>query len=132
MAQPPYDPYGGYGPSDPYGQQPYQAPVQHHYYGGGPPPMAPRNNGMAVASMVLGIIGVVTCGGIIFSVGAVIFGHVAQGQIRRTGEGGGGMATAGLILGYIFALIGLIYWIVVVGIYGAAIWSINHDSSTTY
>ncbi|WP_067450641.1 DUF4190 domain-containing protein [Actinomadura macra] len=130
MAQPPYDPYGGYG-SDPYGQQyQQQPPVQHHYYGGGPP-VVPRNNGMAVASMVLGIIGVVTCGGVVFSVGAIIFGHVAQGQIRRSGEGGGGMATAGLILGYIFAVIGLLYWIVIVGIYGAAIWSINNDPSTS-
>ncbi|QXJ23043.1 DUF4190 domain-containing protein [Actinomadura graeca] len=129
MAQPPYDPYGGYG-SDPYGQYQQQPSVQHHYYGGGPP-VVPRNNGMAVASMVLGIIGVLTCGGVVFSVGAIIFGHVAQGQIRRSGEGGGGMATAGLILGYIFAVIGLLYWIVIVGIYGAAIWSINNDPSTS-
>ncbi|GAA2443175.1 hypothetical protein GCM10010191_69490 [Actinomadura vinacea] len=128
MAQPPYDPYGGYGHFDPY-QQP--VPVQHHYYGGGPP-VAPRNNGMAITSMVLGIIGVVTCGGILFSVGAIIFGHVAQSQIRRTGEQGGGMAVAGLVLGYIFALIGLIYWIVIVGIYGAAIWSLNESGGTTY
>jgi hypothetical protein len=128
MAQPPYDPYGGYGHSDPY-QQP--ASVQHHYYGGGPP-MAPRNNGMAITSMVLGIIGVLTCGGVLFSVGAIIFGHVAQSQIRRTGEQGNGMAVAGLVLGYIFALLGLIYWIVVVGIYGAAIWSLNESGGTTY
>ncbi|XVQ10965.1 DUF4190 domain-containing protein [Spirillospora sp. CA-255316] len=129
MAQPPYDPYGGgYGHSDPY-QQPAQ--VQHHYYGGGPP-VAPRNNGMAITSMVLGIIGVVTCGGVLFSVGAIIFGHVAQSQIRRTGEQGNGMAVAGLVLGYIFALLGLIYWIVIVGIYGAAIWSLNESGGTTY
>ncbi|MBT2206974.1 MULTISPECIES: DUF4190 domain-containing protein [Actinomadura] len=128
MAQPPYDPYGGYG-SDPYGQHYQQPPVQHHYYGGGPP-VVPRNNGMAVASMVLGIIGVLTCGGVVFSAAAVIFGHVAHGQIKRTGEAGGGMATTGLVLGYIFAVLGLLYWIVIVGFYGAAIWSINHDSST--
>lgn len=125
MAQPPYDPYG-YGQQDPYAQsysQPYSQPpaVQHHYYGGGPP-VVPRNNGMAVASMVLGIIGLVTCGGVIFSVGAIIFGHVAQNQIKRTGEAGSGMAVTGLILGYIFAVIGLFYWIVFVGIYGAALW----------
>ncbi|TDD68543.1 DUF4190 domain-containing protein [Actinomadura darangshiensis] len=129
MAQPPYDPYG-YGQQDPYGQHYSQPPaVQHHYYGGGPP-VVPRNNGMAVASMVLGIIGFVTCGVVIFSVGAVIFGHVAQSQIKRTGEGGHGMAVAGLILGYFFAVLGLIYWIVVVGIYGAAIWSLNQEPTT--
>jgi len=128
MAQPPYDPYG-YGQQDPYAQ-PYSQPpaVQHHYYGGGPP-VVPRNNGMAVASMVLGIIGLVTCGAVVFSVGAIIFGHVAQNQIKRTGEAGSGMAVTGLILGYIFAAIGLLYWIVVVGIYGAAIWGMNQGSS---
>lgn len=129
MAQPPYDPYG-YGPQDPYAQQYSQPPaVQHHYYGSGPPLM-PRNNGMAIASMVLGIIGVLTCALPILSVGAVIFGHVAQSQIRRTGEAGSGMAVTGLVLGYLFAILGLLYWIFVVGVYGAAWWSLSQDTGT--
>ncbi len=32
---------------------------------------------------------------------AVVCGHVARNQIRRTGEQGAGMALAGLILGWI-------------------------------
>jgi len=32
---------------------------------------------------------------------AIITGHIAKGQIRHTGEAGGGSATAGLIMGYI-------------------------------
>ena len=35
------------------------------------------------------------------SILAVIFGHIALSQIRRTGQGGRGMAVAGLVLGYI-------------------------------
>jgi len=35
------------------------------------------------------------------SILAVIFGHVALGQIKRTGQSGQGMAVAGLVLGYI-------------------------------
>jgi hypothetical protein len=31
---------------------------------------------------------------------AIIFGHVGKRQIARTGEAGGGLATAGLIMGY--------------------------------
>lgn len=54
---------------------------------------APGTNGMATASLVLGILGV--------SLFAVIFGHVARSQIRRTGQQGAGMALAGLILGYV-------------------------------
>ncbi|GAA2618266.1 DUF4190 domain-containing protein [Actinomadura fulvescens] len=126
MAQPPYDPYG-YGSQDPYAQQQQYPPaqVQHHYYGGAP--VAVRTNGMATASMILGIIGIFTCG--FGSILAVIFGHVAQSQIRRTGEGGSGMAVAGLIMGYIMLALGLLYWIVVVGIYGAALWSISESGS---
>ena len=33
---------------------------------------------------------------------AIVTGHLALGQIRRTGEGGHGIAKAGLILGYVF------------------------------
>jgi hypothetical protein len=32
----------------------------------------------------------------------IVFGHMAKKQIRNTGEQGEGLATAGLILGYIF------------------------------
>lgn len=64
----------------------------------------PRNNGLAVASMVLGI-----CGVILFvffaipSVLAVVFGSIARGQIRRSQgvQVGRGMATAGIWLGLI-------------------------------
>ena len=31
----------------------------------------------------------------------VIFGHVARGQVRRTGEHGAGLALAALIIGYV-------------------------------
>jgi hypothetical protein len=60
----------------------------------------PATNGLAVASLVFGIISWFMCplvGGVV----AIITGHVAHGQIRRTGESGNGMATAGLVLGYI-------------------------------
>jgi len=50
-------------------------------------------NGMAIASLVLGVVGM--------SLLAVIFGHISRSTIRRTGEAGDGMAVAGLVLGYI-------------------------------
>ena len=61
---------------------------------------SPSTNGLAVASLVFGILSWVLCpfiGGIV----AVICGHVAQSQIKRTGESGSGLATTGLILGYL-------------------------------
>lgn len=68
-------------------------------------------NGMATASLVCGILGAFTMG--VASIPAVICGHVAKSQIRRTGQAGDGQATAGLVLGYlgvigILAFIGLV------------------------
>ena len=34
------------------------------------------------------------------SILAIVFGHLARGQIRRTGEKGDGLALAGLVLGW--------------------------------
>ena len=85
----------------------------------------PRTNSLAIASLVTGILSWLLCpllGGIL----AVIFGHVSRGQIKRSGEGGGGMALAGLILGYLNlggALVaGVIYFLLLAGLilYGAA------------
>jgi hypothetical protein len=59
--------------------------------------MGQRTNGLAIASMVLGILWVYWLGSIL----AVIFGHVALSQIKRQNQGGRGMAIAGLVLGYI-------------------------------
>jgi hypothetical protein len=44
----------------------------------------------------------------------VIFGHIAIGQIKKTGEGGRGLAIAGLIIGYIGIVGGLLFWIIAV------------------
>lgn len=93
-----------------------------------PPPIglqvvpAPPTNGMAIASLVCGLAGIFVLP-VIAPLLAVIFGHMARGQIRNSGEGGGGMAVAGLVLGYIslaFALIGLLIVIVIVIVAAAA------------
>jgi hypothetical protein len=87
--------------SDLTGIPPY--PDVPRYPGYPPYPPQPPTNGMAVASMVLGIVGI-TIGWFLMaipSVLAVIFGHVALGTMRRTGQQGRGMAIAGLVTGYI-------------------------------
>lgn len=68
-----------------------------HTYG---QPRAIPTNSNAVAALVFSLL----WGFGLFSLGAVILGHVALHQIRRTGEGGNGLAVAGLILGYLGAL----------------------------
>ena len=57
------------------------------------------------------------------SIVAIITGHMAKKQIAQTGEGGSGMATAGLILGYVgiaFVVLAVIIWIVAFGALAAA------------
>lgn len=58
-------------------------------------PVRPRNNALAIASLVLGIIWI--CG--IGSILALILGIVALSQIKKTGAGGRGLAIAGIVLG---------------------------------
>jgi hypothetical protein len=102
---PPAPPYlaPGYAQQPPgYAQQPpgyWQAQV------------AQTTNGFSIASMVLGIVWVFGLGSIL----AVIFGFVARRQIRRSGgrQTGGGMALAGIILGFV-GIASLVLWIVLV------------------
>lgn len=61
-------------------------------------------NGLALTSLILSILGA--------SLIAVILGHIARSQIRRTGENGAGMALAGLIIGYVSLSLAIIVSIV--------------------
>ena len=83
--------------SGPYPQHYAPAPG---YYGS---PVAP-SSGLAIASMVCGIVGYLTCYFVaILGIPAVICGHMALSQIKNSPVpmGGRGMAIAGLVLGYL-------------------------------
>jgi Domain of unknown function (DUF4190) len=83
-----------------YGYQPPAGPPGQWY---GPPPGYPpypapqRTNGMAIASLVLGILWIYWIGSIL----ALVFGYIARSQIKQRGEAGAGMALAGIILGWV-------------------------------
>jgi len=70
------------------------------------PPYAPglypaqKTNGLAIASLVLGILGI--CCGLLGILG-LIFGYVGKSQIEKSGgaETGNGLAIAGIVLGWI-------------------------------
>lgn len=64
-----------------------------------PMPMPATTNGSATGSLVCGIMTPVTWG--LTAIPAVILGHKARAEIRRTGERGDGQAVAGLILGWL-------------------------------
>jgi prepilin-type processing-associated H-X9-DG protein len=71
-------------------------------YEPGTPMPKKETPGIAIASLVCGILSWV-CVGLLAAIPAVITGHMALGRIKRSAGalGGRGMAIAGLILGYI-------------------------------
>src|SRR5213595_1481347 len=78
-----------------------------------PPPASvpqpvPRTAPAAIWSLVLAILSF-TCGWLVTAIPAVICGHIARSKIRKSGGalGGKGVATAGLILGYIALVLGV-------------------------
>jgi hypothetical protein len=70
-------------------------------------------NSLAIVSLVAGLASYVVVP-VIGAVVAIITGHMARGQIRRTEESGSGLALAGLILGYVHLLLVLIVVAIVV------------------
>jgi hypothetical protein len=84
------------------------------------PPLRVRTNSMAILSMVLGLAEFPTFG--LTAIPAVVAGHRARQEMRRTGEQGDGMATFGLVLGYL----GIIAWTLIV-LVGAAV-MLRHSS----
>lgn len=83
----------------------YQQPPQFQQQYGAPKfaPMSAKTNSLATASLVVSLLCCAPLG--------VIFGHIAISQINRTGEGGRGLALAGLIIGYVGMAAGVLFWI---------------------
>ncbi len=113
--------YPGYGPQpmpDQPAPQPYWgAAPPYGAYAYGQPIAAPKTSGFAIASLVTSLISwfiIPLIGGIV----AVVLGHIARGEIRRSNGAitGGGMALAGLIIGYIQIALMLIAIVIVVWI----------------
>jgi hypothetical protein len=88
-----------------------QAPPPQQYQQPMVPMQLPNAPG-AVASLVLGIIGMF-CAGLILGIIAIVKARGAKAKIAAnpTMYGGGGMATAGLVLG-IIALIGGVFQVI--------------------
>ena len=110
-------------------QQGHAAPPPTYYppaYGHPPPygyPYAPRpTNGMAIAAMVLGIVGVCNPVGVL----GLIFGLVAKRQIRERGDQGDGFAVTGIVLGWI-GVASLIFWILYIVVVITAIGTVVDD-----
>src|ERR1700733_15143232 len=113
-------PPGSYQPASPFpGQAPggYQPPPVPGYWS---PPQAAgfvpvtRTNGLAIASLVLGILWLFWLG----SLAGLILGLVALKQIKNRNQGGRGIAIAGVVLSVLW-LLGLVIAIIVAAANGS-------------
>jgi hypothetical protein len=74
-------------------------------------------NSLARASLVLGVAEFFTMG--LTAIPAIICGHMAKREMRQTGQRGDGLATSGLVLGYM----AIIFWgiLIALSVVGAVI-----------
>ena len=116
MSEPPPPP-----PPPQWGQYPgsYPPPPPQPYTGYAPA-IAPRN-GLGIAALVVAIIGLVFCwtvaGGVILGVAAIIIGFVARGRVKRGEATNGGVAIAGIVLGFLAIIVSLVFIPIWIGMF---------------
>jgi Domain of unknown function (DUF4190) len=116
---PPYPDPSGYAaptyPPSPYGAPPSYGPPPTGYpapgYAGAYGQPAQKTNNLAIASLVASVIGILpfVCG--IGSIIGIVLGVVALNQIKSSGEGGRGLAIAGIVVGAVTFLISVVFTI---------------------
>ena len=116
---PPPPPGGGYVPPPPGGYAPMSAAYA-----------APRTDGLAIASLVIGILSIVcsvACLGIVLGPTAAIMGFVSRQRVASSGGalGGGTLAVVGLVLG-ILGFVASVGWFFL--ILSGAISSSSHST----
>ncbi len=83
---------GGYGSPSPYGQPAFGYP----------------KNSLGVWSLVLGLVGLVLSCGLFTGIPAIIVGHRARSAVAEGQANNPGMATAGIVLGWIATILSVI------------------------
>lgn len=93
-------------------QPPAAWPAQQTPWPAQPAPR--RTNAMALASVICSVAGVLTGVSVI---AGIVLGHLALGEIRRTGEDGRELAIAGLAIGYGLLAVGVLAIIAFIAIF---------------
>jgi hypothetical protein len=87
-------------------------PQQQHAY---TPAPEQAGNGLAIAGMVLGILGLLLCWipgvGWLLALLGIIFGAIGMSKANKIGGKGKGMAVAGLVIGVVGLLAGIILFV---------------------
>lgn len=118
MAPPPATPYPYAYPPGPY---PGGYPPPPMPYGDYPPYPAVARNGLGVAALVIGILALVgsfsVAGGVIGGLVAMVLGFAGRARARSGEASNGGVALAGIIVGALAIVAGLIFVAVWVGLF---------------
>jgi len=99
---------GSYGTPPAYGGSDYGSGQSPYGYG------YPKNS-LGVWSLVLGLVGLFVCG-LFTGIPAIVVGHKARGAVAEGQANNPGMATAGIVLGWISTILSLIGVVVVIGL----------------
>ncbi|WP_401000966.1 DUF4190 domain-containing protein [Agromyces sp. GXQ0307] len=118
-----------------YGAPAYGASAPGAAYGAAPapwvPPVTAPQNVLAWVAFGLGLGALLL--GPISSIAAIVCGHIARAQIRRTGEQGAGAALTGLILGYVLTIgvviVVVLYVLFFVAVFASAAYTSGVPSS---
>ena len=78
---------------------------------------------LAILSLISGVLGWSLLP-FLGSIGAIILGHLARGEIRREPErlDGDGLAVAGLVLGYLSLALGVLFLAAIFLFFGGLVW----------
>lgn len=117
-------------PSQQGAYQPYAYPPGPYPGSYPPPPMpygdypgvpATPRNGLGIAALVVGVIGLLgsisVVGGVVLGIAAVIMGLVARGRARRGESTNGGVALGGVVVGVLAIIAGLAFVAFWVGLF---------------
>jgi Domain of unknown function (DUF4190) len=90
----------------------YPAPPPLPYATQSPIATTPRN-GLGMAALVIAIVGLLLCFTIVFGVllgiAAVVMGFMGRGRVKRGDANNGGVALAGVVLGFLSIVAGLVF-----------------------
>lgn len=118
---------GGFGAPPPPAPGGYGGPQAPGGYGA---PAAPQTNGLAIGSLVTGIISLLTCGGAgILALVAIVLGFLGLGKAKEANGSGKGMAIGGLVTGALSLIIGAIFLFTVILAADSVDDEINSDPS---
>jgi hypothetical protein len=97
--------------SHPHPPRAYPPPPLQPHSGFTPPPTGPRN-GLGIASLVIGIVALMTSvsvlGGVILGIVAAAIGLAARNRVKRGEANNGGVTMAGIVLGIVATVVSLI------------------------